>query len=104
MDLYLCKEGVQSLREFAEVMPIAVSNIGQSTEKLFQIYQSCEEGLGVHNKDFYEILRITAMAIKNCEEAVNALSPKLNSTADSIEDYLSGNGSDGIKVKTLKRG
>lgn len=104
MDLYLCKEGVQSLREFAAVMPIAVNNIERSTEKLFQIYQSYEEDLGVHRKDFYELLRIMAVAVKNCEEAVNALSPQLNSTADSIEDYLSGNGSTGIKVKTLKRG
>ncbi|MGN0465514.1 MAG: hypothetical protein ACI4F9_04095 [Lachnospiraceae bacterium] len=102
MELYLCKEGIEALRMFAQAMPIAINNIQESTQRMFQVYQSLEDELGVHNKSFYEMLRGVLMATKSCEEAINALPPKMNDTADRIEEYLSGGGNNG-SVKTLRR-
>ena len=89
MKLALNTESATALREFAEAMPLAIENITESTEKVVQVYQSVAEDVGPHNQDFYNML----MLIKSAQEAeaVQALPPMLNATADKIDAYVAAN-------------
>ncbi len=91
INLYYCAEGVSALREFAQAIPVAVQNIEQSTEKLMNVYNSVSEDVGVHGGQFLEILEYVKSAQRSAADAVQELPIKLESTASSIESYISSN-------------
>lgn len=88
MELDLNSESAVALREFAEAMPLAIENITESTEKLVRVYRSVAEGVGPHNQDFYEMLMLIKTAQEAAADAVQALPPMLNATADKIDAYI----------------
>ena len=88
MKLALNTESATALREFAEAMPLAIDNIAESTEKVVQVYQSVAEDVGPHNQDFYNMLMLIKSAQETAAEAVQALPPMLNATADKIDAYV----------------
>lgn len=91
MKLALNTESATALREFAEAMPLAIDNIAESTEKVVQVYQSVAEDVGPHNQDFYNMLMLIKNAQETAAEAVRALPPMLNATADKIDAYVAAN-------------
>lgn len=91
MKLALNTESATALREFAEAMPLAIDNIAESTEKVVQVYQSVAEDVGPHNQDFYNMLMLIKNAQEAAAEAVQALPPMLNATADKIAAYVAAN-------------
>lgn len=91
MKLALNTESAIALREFAEAMPLAIENIIESTEKVVQVYQSVAENVGPHNQDFYNMLMLIKAAQEVAAEAVQALPPMLNTTADKIDAYVAAN-------------
>ena len=88
MKLALNTESATALREFAEAMPWAIQNITESTAKVVQVYQSVAEDVGPHNQEFYNMLMIIKAAQETAAEAVQALPPMLNATADKIDAYV----------------
>ena len=58
MKLDLSSTGSAALREFAEIMPLAIENISESTVKVVQVYQSVAESVGPHEQDFYDMLML----------------------------------------------
>lgn len=88
MELALNYESAEALREFAAAMPLAIENIVSATERVVQVYQSLADSLGVHNQDFYEMLMYIKKAQENAADAIQALPPMLNKTADDIIDYV----------------
>ncbi len=91
MRLALNTESAIALREFAEAMPLAIENITESTEKVVQVYQSVAEDVGPHNQDFYNMLMLIKSTQEAAAEAVQALPPMLNATADKIDAYVAAN-------------
>lgn len=91
MKLSLNNESAVALREFAAAMPLALENIAESTEKVVQVYQSVAEEVGPHNQDFYEMLMLIKSAQEAAADAVQALPPMLNATADKIDAYVASN-------------
>ena len=80
-------EGAMALREFAEVMPLAIENISQSTETLFRVYQSVADRVGPHEHDFENMLLLIKSAQENAAEAITVLPSMLQKTADKIDAY-----------------
>lgn len=86
--LTLTYEGAEALREFARALPVATENIQLSTEKLYAIYQSVAEDLGVHKQEFESLLSHIKKMQLNATYAIAMLVPNMNKTADRIDDYV----------------
>jgi hypothetical protein len=86
--LTLTHEGAEALREFARSLPNAIENIESSTEKLSAEYKSMAESLGIHKQDFESLLACIKKAQSDATDAIAMLVPKMNSTADKIDDYI----------------
>jgi hypothetical protein len=91
MKLALNTESASAMREFAQVMPFALENIVQATEKVVQVYQSVAEDVGPHNQDFYDMIMLIKSAQENAAEAIEALPGMLAATADKIDAYIAAN-------------
>lgn len=91
MKLDLSSTGSAALREFAEIMPLAIENISESTVKVVQVYQSVAESVGPHEQDFYDMLMLIKEAQEAASEAIEALPQMLINTADKIDVYISKN-------------
>lgn len=88
LKLALNAESAAALREFADSMPVAVSNIVQATEDLVQVYQSVADTVGVHDPDFREMMMLIKKAQEDAAEAITVLPPKLIRTAELIDEYI----------------
>ena len=88
MKLALNSKSSAALREFAQAMPFAMQNIVEETNTVFQVYQSVSETLGEHDQDFRDMLKSIQKAQEEAADAILALPPKLNKTADMIDDYV----------------
>lgn len=88
MSIALNKEGADALREFAQAMPLAISSISESTEKLMNVYQSVAEELGEHDEAFQSMLMYVIAAQKKAAEAIEYLPQNLIRTADAIDAYV----------------
>ena len=88
MKLELTYESASELRRFADVMPVALENIIQSTEKLIEVYQSVAEDVGPHRQDFYDMLMLIKAASEKSRDAIQILPPMMHKTADEIDDYV----------------
>ena len=86
--LTLTHEGAEALREFARALPVATENIQLSTEKLYAIYQSVVEDLGIHKQEFENLLFHIKKMQLNSTYAIAMLVPNMNKTADRIDDYV----------------
>lgn len=106
MNMFLTKEGVVAIRNFAKVMPKVVTDIHQDTLQLLQTYQDLEERLGVHSNDFKRLLLVIQKSELYAAEAVSELPKKLEKTAQKIEDYLADTDSEAdvppIRKKSFK--
>ena len=85
--LKLSFESAQLLRDFAEAMPIAISNIVESTEKLGEVYQTVADEVGPHATEIFDILMLIKGAQEETTELLQVLPIKLNDTADKIEEF-----------------
>ena len=88
MKLALNSKSSAALREFAQVMPLAMQNIVEETNKVFQVYQSVSETLGEHDQDFRDMLKSIQKAQEEAADAILALPPEMNRTADKIDAYI----------------
>lgn len=88
LEKFLTPEGAEALRQFAQVMPFAIGNIADATEKMNKTYGSVMEGLGTHSEDFSEILDYVKSAQKKAAEALEYLPPELEKTASKIDAYV----------------
>lgn len=80
--------GAQALREFAEAMPVAMSNIEERTNNIIQVYQSVAESVGPHEQDFADMLQTIKKAQEKARDAILELPTMLRNTADKIDDYV----------------
>lgn len=90
----LSYEGARYLREWAEIMPIAIQNIIVATEKVISAYQSVSEEVGPHREDFYQMLINLKKAQETSVEALTVLPIKLRETAYKIEKYCDSSADD----------
>lgn len=88
MKLALNSKSSAALREFAQAMPLAMQNIVEETNTVFQVYQSVSETLGEHDQGFRDMLESIQKAQEEAMEAILALLPELNRTADKIDAYI----------------
>lgn len=88
LTLSLNSASALALREFAEAMPMAMQNIQDDTEHLFQVYQSVSDKVGVHGDDFLNLLDSIKAVQDNAAQAINALPHMLIETAVKIEQYV----------------
>ena len=88
MLLALNIESANALRRLASAMPLTVKNMLESSLKLYSVYRSVSETLGVHNQDFHDMLVHIRRAQECSAEALEALPPMMNAAADRIEQYL----------------
>lgn len=86
--LSLNHESAEALREFATVLPIAAENIQLAADKLYATYQSVADDLGEHGQDFDELLLRISKSQVTATDAIAALVPKMNKTADRIDAYV----------------
>lgn len=89
--LTLTKEGANSLRKFAKSLPIAVQNIRMSTNDLLKIYRSVSDKLGAHGKDIELLIAHIDNMQSYSTDAITILVPKMNQTADKIDNYVNHN-------------
>ena len=106
--LSLNTETVEVLYYFADRLPVAVSNISESTNRLLSIYNSLADDLGVHNNDFQIMLLNTQKSLLLANEAFMYVEKFSRNAAEKINNYLNATGSDSSddspKIKTLNRG
>ncbi len=88
MILTLTHEGADSLREFANKLPIATQNIEIATRKLNNIFKSLYDELGVHREDFEELFSTVESLQKIAINAISILIPRMNRTAEKIDEYV----------------
>ena len=88
MKLALNHKSVLALRKFSEAMPQAIQNIRDDTDKLFSVYQSVQDKVGVHGDDFHNLLQTIQKAQEDAAQAVEALPHLLTETAERIENYI----------------
>ena len=86
--LALNSESTAALRDIAHAMPLAMQNIVEETNSVFQVYQSVSETLGEHDQGFRDMLESIQKAQEEAMEAILALLPELNRTADKIDAYI----------------
>ena len=91
MKLALNHKSALALRQFAEAMPQAIQNIRDDTDKLFSVYQSVQDKVGVHGDDFHNLLQTIQKVQEDAAQAVEALPHLLIETAVRIENYVSKN-------------
>ena len=91
MKIELTQKGVNAVREFAEAMPVAINSIISDTEELERQYRSLSAQIGVHEPQFEEMMRIISTAQEEAVEAIQALIPKLNESADSMQEFINKN-------------
>ena len=88
MKLALNSKSSAALREFAQAMPLAMQNIVEETNTVFQVYQSVSETLGEHDQDFRDMLKSIQKAQEEAADAILALPSEMNKTADKIDAYI----------------
>ena len=88
MKLALNHKSILALRQFSEAMPQAIQNIRDDTDKLFSVYQSVQDKVGVHGDDFHNLLQTIQKAQEDAAQAVEALPHLLTETAERIENYI----------------
>ena len=98
--ILLSHEGADYLRQFADVMPVAVEKIYQDTERLIQVYQSVSDEIGPHYRDFINMLQTIRRAVEISGQAIEALPKGLRITADRIDDYVDSSASPPTKKLT----
>ena len=86
--LALNSESTAALRDIAHAMPLAMQNIVEETNKVFQVYQSVSETLGEHDQDFRDMLKLIQKAQEEAADAILALPSEMNKTADKIDVYV----------------
>ena len=91
MTLSLNHKSAMALREFAEAMPQAIQNIRDDTDKLFSVYQSVEDKVGVHGEDFHSLIQTIEKVQEDAAQAVEVLPHMLIETAVKIETYVAKN-------------
>ena len=101
MRLALNKESVNTIRGFAELIPVAIQNIIDSTLRLINAYQSVSETLGVHRQEFYNMLLLVKKAQSETVESIQVLQTLLNLTADRIDAYIASSPSKSISGKSV---
>lgn len=107
LKMMLSHEGADYLREWAEVMPIAIQNIIISSEKVILVYQSVSDSVGPHREVFLQMLLNIKKAQEDSMEALSFFNKELKETADKIDRYCdeSSDGTDTppVKILTLHR-
>lgn len=91
MKLSLDKESAEVLRAWAEIIPVTISNIIEDTLKVVCVYQSVADELGIHQKDFRDMLIHIKKAQEQTVETKEFLSSMLIVTAEKIDAYVGGN-------------
>ena len=86
--LSLNNKSALALREFAEAMPQAIQNIRDDTDRLFGVYRSVEDKVGVHADDFHNLLLAIEKVQEEAAQAVEVLPHMLIETAVKIEQYV----------------
>lgn len=104
MDLrmLLTPEGANYLREWADVIPIVVLDIIESTEKVISVYQSVSDNVGSHRESFYQMLINIKKAQEDSVKAILELPVMLRNTADRIDRYC-GTSGDGTHTPPVKK-
>lgn len=95
LEIKLDRESVDALRILAKALPQALQNIGESTDKLLNVYETVEEDIGPHTEEFKLMLKNVKKSITTSSEAVLQVPRILERTADKIEDYLDSRPSSG---------
>lgn len=98
--LSLNEESVAALRYWADSIGFAANSIGDETNKLMDAFFCNKDNLGVHRNVFEQMFCHILKFQAEGYEPMLCLQKMLNTTADSIENYLYGtsDGDDGNTV------
>lgn len=88
MKLGLNMKSVSEMRQLAAAVPVTIENIVNDTERLFQVYQSVSDSLGVHEEQFVELLNKIKFVQEAFAEDLKKVPNEMNATADKIEEYI----------------
>ena len=88
MILSLDVQSVEVLRHFSKILPNIMGEIKESTKKLLITYNQVSEGVGPHEKEFYDMLCSIERALNTSEDSLLALSKELEKSAAKIEKFL----------------
>ena len=84
----LNQESVDALLALAQALPVAVNNIADATERLWQVFQSVSDKVGPHEPDFETMLVCIKKAQETAAEALITLPPMMAATANNISAYI----------------
>ncbi len=104
--LALNHESAIALKTIADKSATSINQIEAATLKLKLQYEALKENLGVHAKDFKELISLTENAIKKANSSIDILVPKIYKTSEDIENYvkrkLEGKAKQNISVQGSK--
>lgn len=106
MKLELNMVAVEWLNEMADILVREKDEIGQDTIDFYDHFSSLEEGLGVHQSDFYNMLAEIIKAVGRFENSVLDYESTLRKIAQAIDDYIHHDAEDiphtkGTRVRSL---
>lgn len=88
MILSLDVQSVEVLRHFSKILPNVMGEIKESTKNLLITYNQVSEGVGPHDKEFYDMLCSIERALSISEDSILVLSKELEKSAAKIENFL----------------
>lgn len=88
MKIALDRDSAQALRQLADTLPKAVSDITEATVQLMTVWQSCSDSVGPHAESFQSMLEHIRKAQLQASETLQTLPAGMRTAADRIEQYL----------------